>query len=109
MPETTRPCPICQAPIPTTLKRTTCSSACRTEAWRRRTRPERPAALPRAHTPASTPTGTRPGTQPAAIRACPHCTQPIAIVALLTTPQLAGPQVPTDAPNGLPPHRTTTS
>jgi hypothetical protein len=99
--EPTRPCPICQTPIPATAKRATCSSACKTEAWRRRTRPDRPAALPRGR--------TRPVAQPAALRACPHCTQPIAIVALLTTPQLAGPQVPTDAPGVLPRHRTAAS
>jgi len=95
----TRTCPICQTPIPAGSSRRTCSPACKTEAWRRE-HPRRPAgpARPRPTRPPTT------GLLPAALRDCPHCGEPIAIVALLATPQTAGPQVVAGTPTVLPSH-----
>jgi hypothetical protein len=42
---------------------------------------------------------------PTATRDCPHCGQPITIVALLTTPEAARPQMPIAAPDGVIPLR----
>ncbi|WP_281178493.1 hypothetical protein [Amycolatopsis jejuensis] len=36
--------------------------------------------------------------QLAAQRDCPHCSGPVSIVALLTTPEVARPQIPITAP-----------
>jgi len=99
MPADTRTCPICQAPMPAGSSRRTCSPACKTEAWRR-DNPGRPAGPPRT-TPTPTPAT---GPMPAALRDCPHCGEPVAIVALLTTPQIAGPQVTAGAPRVIPLH-----
>src|SRR2546423_1082723 len=92
------PCPICQPPLPAGVRRRYCSPACKTAAWKRQHR-DRPTSPPR-HTPPA---------PPAAIRDCPHCGQPVAIVALLTTPQVAGPQLATGTPDVIPlrPVRTT--
>jgi len=87
MPET-RTCPVCWTPFTATGRRTYCSKKCCGAAWERRgkrqARPATPAAAP---PPAPTP-------QPAATRNCPHCGEPITIVALLTTPQIARPHLP---------------
>ena len=85
---TTRTCPICQTALPAGVRRRYCSPACKTAAWRR-DNPDRTAGPPHASPkPATTPTT---GTQPAALRNCPHCGEPVTIIALLTTPQLAQP------------------
>lgn len=85
----TRPCPICWTTFtPTARKHTYCSSRCRAEAGRRRNR----ANTTNQPTPPTTPKPYQP--EPAALRECPHCGQPITIVALLTTPQVAQ-QTPT--------------
>lgn len=86
--------------MPAGSSRRTCSPACKTAAWRR-DHPGRPAGPPRTKTPDS-PTQAHP--QPAAVRDCPHCGKPVAIVALLTTPQIAGPQLATGTPAVIPPH-----
>ena len=97
MPTETRTCPICQTPMPAGGKRRTCSPACKTEAWRR-DNPDRPAGPPRTRpTPAPA-----TGPLPAALRDCPHCGEPITIVALLTTPQIARPQLATGTPDIVP-------
>lgn len=96
MPADTRTCPICQTPIPDTSRRRWCSPACKTTAWRR-DNPDRPTGPPR-----TTPTATGP--QPAALRDCPHCGEPVAIVALLATPQVARPQPANGTPDVIPLH-----
>ena len=45
---------------------------------------------------------TRPVLEPAATRPCPHCGEPITIVALLTTPEAARPQLPNPASDVIP-------
>ncbi|MGW1761024.1 hypothetical protein [Streptomyces mirabilis] len=37
--------------------------------------------------------------EPTATRNCPHCHQPVTIVALLATPEAARPSVPTPSPD----------
>jgi endogenous inhibitor of DNA gyrase (YacG/DUF329 family) len=97
VPADTRTCPICQTPIPAASRRRWCSPACKTAAWRR-DNPDRPAGPPRITAPTPQPTGP----QPAATRECPHCGKAVAIVALLTTPQIAGPQLATGTPDAIP-------
>jgi hypothetical protein len=86
----TRTCPICWTIFTpaarNTNRHTYCSGRCRAEAGRRRAR-DTTNTTPAAIT--ATPKAYRP--EPAALRDCPHCGQPITIVALLTTPQLAQP------------------
>jgi hypothetical protein len=85
-------CPICQTSFARTRRqsrRRYCSAACRRTAWRRRQ--PRPATQP----------AQLPAEPPMAIRACPHCDQPVTIVALLVTPQAARPAVPTPSPKGV--------
>ena len=88
MPPDTRTCPICWASFPAAPGRIYCSKKCCGAAYERRGRR-------RATTPAPPP-GPRPqpGPQPAATRSCPHCGNPVTIVALLTTPQAARPAPP---------------
>jgi hypothetical protein len=88
MPET-RTCPVCWTQFTGTGRRTYCSKKCCGAAWERRGgRQTRPAAAP---TPTATP-------QPAATCNCPHCGEPVTIVALLTTPQIARPRLPVLSP-----------
>lgn len=44
--------------------------------------------------------------EPTATRDCPHCHQPVTIVALLATPEAARPSVPTASPDIVPLRRT---
>jgi endogenous inhibitor of DNA gyrase (YacG/DUF329 family) len=94
VPADTRTCPICWNQFTpngrNTNRHTYCSGRCRAEAGRRRTRETTTNAAPPA-----TPQPYQP--ESAALRDCPHCGQPVTIVALLTTPQVAQ-QTPT-APN----------
>lgn len=83
--------------MPTTTRRRYCSPACKTAAWRR-DNPDRPAGPPRTTTPPA------PGQQPGTTRDCPHCGKTVTIVALLTTPQIAGPQLATGTPDVIPLH-----
>jgi hypothetical protein len=103
VPAEPRTCPICwntfTANGPNRSKHTYCSGRCRAEAGRRRTRDTTTANT----TNTQTPKPYRP--EPAALRDCPHCGQPITIVALLTTPQIAGPQTTTGTPDVIPLHR----
>lgn len=86
-------CPVCQttfARTPRQPRRRYCSATCRRTAWRRRQ--PRPGTQPDSRS-------ARPTTEPpVAIRACPHCDQPVTIVALLVTPQAARPTMPTPSP-----------
>lgn len=85
--DTTRTCPICWNSFSVDpnnrRKHTYCSGRCRAEAGRRRARENTAIDT----TPTDTPKPYRP--EPAALRDCPHCGQPVTIVALLTTPQVA--------------------
>jgi endogenous inhibitor of DNA gyrase (YacG/DUF329 family) len=99
VPADTRTCPICQTPIPTGARRPWCSPACKTTAWRR-DNPDRPTGPPRTK-PATTPAAEP---QPAPLRDCPHCGKPVAIVALLATPQVARPQPADGTPDVIPLH-----
>ncbi|HET9518466.1 MAG TPA: hypothetical protein VFO77_12135 [Actinoplanes sp.] len=94
MPANTRTCPICWnqfTPNGSNPDRHTyCSGRCRAEAGRRRARENTTTT-----TPAATPKPYHP--EPAALRDCPHCGQPVTIVALLTTQQIA--QQTPNAPN----------
>lgn len=79
-----RSCPICWSVFhPAGPRHRYCSDRCRKTAHARRHNDlvpatEQPAAIP----------------APVATRACPHCGEPVSIVALLTTPQAARPSVP---------------
>jgi hypothetical protein len=80
-----RVCPVCQAPFtpaPRQPHQRYCTTSCRQAAWRRRQR-SGPA----------TPPANRSQLEPpqVAIQGCPHCGRPIAVVALLVTPQAARP------------------
>jgi endogenous inhibitor of DNA gyrase (YacG/DUF329 family) len=94
VPADTRTCPVCwnsfTLAVRNSAQHTYCSDRCRAEAGRRRRRRDHHTATTSATHP-PTPRPYRP--QPAAQRDCPHCGQPVTIVALLTTPQIAGPQI----------------
>jgi hypothetical protein len=90
-----RRCPVCSGQIAGAARY--CSPACKTAGWRQ-ANPGRPAGPSRRK--ASQPPAT--GALPTALRDCPHCGELITIVALLTTPQIAGPQLPTSTPDAVP-------
>jgi hypothetical protein len=85
--------------MPAAARARYCSPACKTAAWRR-DNPDRPPGPPRTKPVPSPVTGPLP----AALRDCPHCGEPIAIVALLTTPQIAAPQLAAGTPDIVPLH-----
>jgi endogenous inhibitor of DNA gyrase (YacG/DUF329 family) len=88
--DTDRVCPICWDTFtPVQPRHTYCSQRCRKTAYQRRLAEQNPAPDTSAN--ASMPTATP---QPAAHRACPHCGETITIVALLTTPEAARPNLP---------------
>ncbi|MCC9312344.1 hypothetical protein LN042_35705 [Kitasatospora sp. RB6PN24] len=109
----TRVCPVCEAefPVEKTVRRIYCGADCRLEAERRREqereedRARRLGESPRPSTelpaPAASPpprpsrtySPARDPLEPAATRNCPHCDQPITIVALLATPEAARPAI----------------
>jgi endogenous inhibitor of DNA gyrase (YacG/DUF329 family) len=98
-------CPICWDTFTATgrnaRKHTYCTDRCRKIAFERRQRTEPTTAIAAPAT--ATPVDQLP--QPAANRACPHCGGPVTIVALLTTPEAARPQMPIIEPNGVTPLR----
>lgn len=96
-------CPVCEGIFTANprLRQIYCSPACRGESERRnRTRDEERARrlgqYPRTPTPAPQPTAaaTVDPLAPTAVRNCPHCDQPVTIVALLATPEAARPTIP---------------
>jgi hypothetical protein len=94
MPDQTRTCPVCWTPFTGSSRRIYCSKKCCGTAWERRGRRQaRPA------TPAAAPTRAA-AAQPTETCSCPHCGEPVTIVALLTTPQAARPRLP--SPQALP-------
>jgi hypothetical protein len=100
---TVRTCPVCQGEFlaDPSVRQVYCSRACRSEQDRRRgqardeERARRLGEHPtRAYTPAAPRhTTTAPALAPAATRDCPHCGQPVTIVALLATPEAARPTI----------------
>jgi endogenous inhibitor of DNA gyrase (YacG/DUF329 family) len=100
---TTKTCPICwEAFIATGRQAKTrvyCSPECkRTAAARREVEHTSPIRAFGPPPPAAAPP---PAPQLAAQRDCPHCGGPVSIVALLTTPEAARPQIPITAPDGV--------
>jgi len=96
-------CPICWEPFTATGRqaktRVYCSPECKRTAAARRevertSHPTTPFGPP--HPPA-VPAPPTPLPQLAAQRDCPHCGGPVSIVALLTTPEAARPQIPAAA------------
>jgi endogenous inhibitor of DNA gyrase (YacG/DUF329 family) len=82
---TERSCPICWTGFqPLSPRHRYCSDRCRKTGHQRRQ--DHPAPDP-----------TRPSQAPAPVasRACPHCGEQVSIVALLTTPEVARPTIPT--------------
>jgi hypothetical protein len=102
VPAETRTCPVCWTPFTATGRRIYCSKKCCGTAWERRGRRLRGRAQPAPGPAHATP---QPAPQPTAIRGCPHCGQPVTIVALLTTPQAAQPQIPAPRLPGTTPAR----
>jgi endogenous inhibitor of DNA gyrase (YacG/DUF329 family) len=105
-------CPICWEPFTATGRqaghKVYCSPECkRTAAARREVeRTSHPAHLHRQPPPvAPPPPPAAPLPQTAAQRDCPYCGRPVTIVALLTTPEAARPQMPIAAPDGVIPIR----
>jgi endogenous inhibitor of DNA gyrase (YacG/DUF329 family) len=111
----TKTCPICWESFTAAGRqarnRIYCSARCRNTAVRRRGRGEfvpetRPLVSgPLPADPPAPPVSIERLPQPAAHRECPHCGGPITIVALLTTPEAARPQMPIAAPDGVIPLR----
>jgi endogenous inhibitor of DNA gyrase (YacG/DUF329 family) len=100
-------CPICWEGFTATGRqarhKTYCSPTCkRTAAARREV--ERTSQPQHPSTPVAT---AHPAPQPQTVaqRDCPHCGGPVTIVALLTTPEAARPQMPIAAPDGVIPLR----
>ncbi len=110
----TKTCPICWETFTATGRqarhRVYCSKRCKSTAAGRR---ERGGFVPETRFTGGQPPASQPAQpipidhlpQPAAHRECPHCGGPVTIVALLTTPEAARPQLPTAAPDGVIPFR----
>lgn len=123
-----RICPVCDGPFEAlkTTRQIYCSPSCRKDAERRRDQardedrarrlgetttlpplpelPPPPRSLSRS--PSRQPAAERDPLEPTATRNCPHCHQPVTIVALLATPEAARPSVPTTSPDIVPLRRT---
>jgi endogenous inhibitor of DNA gyrase (YacG/DUF329 family) len=79
---TGRRCPTCLDPLPTgNPQRRYCSPPCKAAGWRRDHADDTDRQPVARKVPAPPP--------PATIRDCPHCGEPVAIVALLATPNVA--------------------
>ncbi|MDX3725220.1 hypothetical protein [Streptomyces caniscabiei] len=117
----TRTCPACENSFEArrTVRTRYCSAVCRREAEHRRDRARRlgqaPPALPaRIELPPPPPVRTasrqsaavRDPLEPTATRNCPHCQQPVTIVALLATPEAARPTMPHHRTDVVPLRRT---
>jgi endogenous inhibitor of DNA gyrase (YacG/DUF329 family) len=86
-PTSSRHCPTCLGLLPTdNPRRVYCSPPCKAEGWRREHADDTDRRPVPRKTPAPPPAAT--------IRDCPHCGQPVAVVALLATPHVARPDTP---------------
>ncbi|GAA0571075.1 hypothetical protein GCM10010390_87850 [Streptomyces mordarskii] len=65
-----------------------------------------PCAKPFSRASSRQPTLERDPLEPTATGNCPHCQQPVTVVALLATPEAARPSVPTAIPDIVPLRRT---
>lgn len=83
-----RTCAACHKPLPTRSRRTYCSAVCKSAAWKREHQDDTDRQTIPRKKPAPAPAMT--------LRDCPHCGEPVAIVALLTTPQVARLDTPRD-------------
>ncbi|WP_370112862.1 hypothetical protein [Streptacidiphilus sp. MAP12-33] len=123
-----RDCRVCEQPFHAnkTVRKIYCSAVCRREAEHRRDRAldeerarrlgqEPPPALPArielppppsVRSPQRQPAQVRDPLEPTATRNCPHCQQPITIVALLATPEAARPTMPHHRTDVVPLRRT---
>jgi hypothetical protein len=117
-------CPVCQGTFTANprIRQVYCSPGCRHRAAKQRddqrseqraarvgetppARPELP-ALPKAVTrPGRQLSAERDPLEPTVTRGCPHCRQPVTIVALLATPEAARPAMPA-GPDVIPLRRT---
>ena len=86
--DSTRTCAACHTPLPAGSRRAYCSPVCKSAAWKREHRDD----TDRQPVPRKAPTAAPAMT----LRDCPHCGEPVAIVALLTTPQVARLDTPHD-------------
>nr|WTB11972.1 hypothetical protein OG546_49220 [Streptomyces antimycoticus] len=123
----TRTCPVCENPFraKATVRTRYCSAVCRREAEHRRDRaldeerarrlgqapPALPARIelpppPPVRTASRQPAAVRDPLEPTAPRNCPHCQQPVTIVALLATPEAARPTMPHHRTDVVPLRRT---
>ena len=86
-PASNRHCPTCLGTLPTdNPRRVYCSPVCKAEGWKREHADDTDRQPIPRKTPAPPPAAT--------IRDCPHCGQPVAVVALLATPHVARPDTP---------------
>jgi hypothetical protein len=91
---TTRACQVCWREFtPSRANNIYCTIRCKNTAFNRRRRPQITDTTTGIN---HQPTNSAPQPQTTTIRNCPHCSQPITIVALLTTPHAARPSTPTD-------------
>jgi endogenous inhibitor of DNA gyrase (YacG/DUF329 family) len=86
--DSTRTCAACHKPLPTRSRRTYCSAVCKSAAWKREHQDDTDRQPVLRKKPAPAPAMT--------LRDCPHCGEPVAIVTLLTTPQVASLDTPCD-------------
>lgn len=113
-PTPTRTCPVCSGPFTADPmnRQKYCSPTCRRDAEKQRDADrdeQRARRLGEPATPTRLPTSatrSSDGLAPAAIRDCPHCHQPITIVALLATPEAARPTIAMPAGDLIPLRRT---
>ena len=112
-----KPCPVCGNDFTShpSVRQKYCSPSCRREAENQRERDRDEARAARLGEPMPPlramrkPTMPRrestPDLPPTATRNCPHCDQPVTIVALLATPEVARPSIPTTSPPEITPIR----
>lgn len=106
-------CPVCQGTFTVNprLRQVYCSPNCRRDAEKQRNQArdeQRAIRLGEQARPAPVgiPAHAEQALAPTAIRNCPHCEQPVTIVALLATPEAARPSVTNRVPDITPLRRT---
>lgn len=103
---TPRPCRVCWREFsPCRANNIYCSIRCKNTAFYRREQVKRRNQVDSARDDHQTPGRTPPAPHAAAVRSCPHCGEPVTIVALLTTPEAARPRTPSATDTVIPLHR----